>query len=171
MGICRAVPDEVLARATIELIDMNIAAGLSGLKAAADITKMPREGIKAGSIKGDEIAGRIGEIYDYIIDSKAALVDAKEENEALKAVLKSLKDTQSLAASLEHDGKVYWIARGEKGMAPSALDAGTINKSWFDSTTRERESQTLGMLRFGVTSIRTKSRLKKGLLSLPSNRH
>ena len=77
------------------------------MRAAADLTKALRDGIKEGSVKSDEIAGRIGEIYDYIIDSKAALVDAKEENEALKTELKTLKDPQVLATGLEHDGKVY----------------------------------------------------------------
>jgi hypothetical protein len=63
---------------------MTIAAGLSGLKAAADMIKMLRDGLKAGSIKPDEIAGRIGEIYDYIIDSRVALNDAQEEIRSLK---------------------------------------------------------------------------------------
>jgi hypothetical protein len=97
---------------------MNIVAGLSGLKAAADLTKTLRDALKSGTIKPDEIAGRIGEIYDYITDSKAALVDAKEESEALKAELRALKDTRDLADSLQHDGKVYWIARGEKWDGP-----------------------------------------------------
>jgi hypothetical protein len=97
---------------------MNILAGLSGLKAAAEMTKALRDGIKVGTIGADELAGRIGEIYDYIIDSKAALVDAKEENEALKAELKALKDIQALAASLQHDGKVYWIARDDRWDGP-----------------------------------------------------
>src|SRR5271157_6398630 len=97
---------------------MDIVAGMSGLKAAAEMTKALRDGLKRGGIRPDEIAGRIGEIYDYIIDSKAALVDAKEENEALKAEIKTLKDAQVLAASLQHDGKVYWIARGDKWDGP-----------------------------------------------------
>jgi len=33
---------------------------------------------KAGGLESGEIAGRIGEIYDYIVDSKAALIDAQE---------------------------------------------------------------------------------------------
>jgi len=70
---------------------MNILAGMSGLKAAADMTRALRDGLEAGSIKQDEIAGRIGEIYDYIIDSKDALVDAKEEIENLKAQVASLE--------------------------------------------------------------------------------
>ena len=69
---------------------MTIAAGLSGLKAAADMTKMLRDGLKAGSIKPDEIAGRIGEIYDYIIDSRVALNDAQEEIRSLKQQLDSM---------------------------------------------------------------------------------
>ncbi len=64
---------------------MNIVAGLGGIKAAAEMTKALRDGIKAGQIKADEIAGRIGEIYDYIIDSKAALIEAQSEIKALGA--------------------------------------------------------------------------------------
>ena len=97
---------------------MNIVAGLSGIKAAADLTKTLRDAIKSGTMKSDEIAGRIGEIYDYIIDSKAALVDAKEENETLKAEVRALKASRELAHSLQHDGKVYWIAQGDKWDGP-----------------------------------------------------
>jgi len=63
---------------------MNISAGLAGLKAAADLTKSMRDAAKAGTLKPDEFAGRVGEIYDYIIDSKAALVDTQEENIRLR---------------------------------------------------------------------------------------
>lgn len=45
---------------------MDIVAGLSGLRAAAEMIKMLREKLKAGDIKPDEIAGRIGEIYDRL---------------------------------------------------------------------------------------------------------
>ncbi len=97
---------------------MDIIAGMSGLKAAAELVRILRDGLKAGTIKPDEIAGRIGEIYDYIIDSKDALVDAKEELESAKRELTELKETRALAASLQHDGKVYWIARSEKWDGP-----------------------------------------------------
>jgi hypothetical protein len=49
------LPDDELAN-----WNMNILVGMSGLKAAADLTKALRDGIKAGLIKPDEIAGRIG---------------------------------------------------------------------------------------------------------------
>ena len=97
---------------------MDIIAGMSGLKAAAEMVRLLRDGLKAGTIKADEIAGRIGEIYDYIIDSKDALVDAKEELEAVKRELADLKETRALAAALQHDGKVYWIAKDEKWDGP-----------------------------------------------------
>jgi regulator of replication initiation timing len=71
---------------------MNISAGLAGLKAAADLTKSMRDAAKAGTLKPDEFAGRVGEIYDYIIDSKAALVDTQEENIRLREELRSLRE-------------------------------------------------------------------------------
>ena len=49
---------------------MSILSGMTGLKAAADLTRMLRDGLKTGQVRGDDIAGRIGEIYDYIVDSK-----------------------------------------------------------------------------------------------------
>lgn len=88
---------------------MNIVAGLSGLKAAADMTKALRDGLKAGQIKADEIAGRIGEIYDYIIDSKMALVDAQQEQQTLHGEIAALKkEAASLKSRLEEkDAVVY----------------------------------------------------------------
>ena len=86
---------------------MTIAAELSGLKAAADMTKMLRDGLKAGSIKPDEIAGRIGEIYDYIIDFRVALNDAQEEIRSLKQQL----DSMNRDALVLLDGAVYWEKR------------------------------------------------------------
>ena len=70
---------------------VNLLAGLSGLNAAVTMTRTLRDGLKAGSIKPEEIAGRIGEIYDYICDSKDALVDAKDEISKLSADLDVLK--------------------------------------------------------------------------------
>jgi hypothetical protein len=82
---------------------MNIITGLSGLKSAAEMTKALRDGIKSGQIKADEIAGRIGEIYDYIIDSKAALVDTQEEVQALRAQIQSFNDEKEFRDSLTFD--------------------------------------------------------------------
>jgi len=88
-----------------------IAAGLSGLKAAADMTKALRDGVKAGAFKADEIYGRIGEIYDYIVDSKAALVDAQDENQNLRQELRSLKDAGDLESrvSVSREGSAAEI--------------------------------------------------------------
>ncbi len=97
---------------------MDIATGLSGLRSAAELTRMLREGLKAGAVKPDEISGRIGEIYDHITDSKDALVDAKDEIEGLKSELRSLKEERGIADSLEFDGTVYWVAKGERWDGP-----------------------------------------------------
>jgi hypothetical protein len=86
---------------------MNIAAGLSGLKAAAEMTKALRDGLKSGQIPVDQLSGRIGEIYDYIIDSRAALVDASEEITELKDELYALKKD----ALVFLDGGVNWEKR------------------------------------------------------------
>jgi hypothetical protein len=87
---------------------MNIVAGLSGLKAAADLTRTLRDVAKAGQLKPDELAGRIGEIYDYIVDSKDALTDAKDEIQQLKSKLKALDDRRKTDSELQHDGYVFW---------------------------------------------------------------
>jgi hypothetical protein len=73
---------------------MEIASGLSALKTAADLTKALRDAAKAGSLKPDEFAGRVAEVYDYISDSKESLLNAqatisqlRDENEKLKTKL------------------------------------------------------------------------------------
>jgi hypothetical protein len=91
---------------------------MSGLKAAADMTRALRDGLKAGTVKADEIAGRIGEIYDYVIDSKDALVTAKEQIDALKTQIRSMEDIAALAARLDFDGKVYWLPKDDKWEGP-----------------------------------------------------
>jgi hypothetical protein len=70
---------------------IDVAAGLSALKAAAQLAKALREAAKSGTVAPDEFAGRVAEIYDYVIDSKEAVVAAQErlaqveaENERLR---------------------------------------------------------------------------------------
>ena len=87
---------------------MDITAGLAGLKAAADLTRILRDAAKAGTMKPDEFAGRVGEIYDYIVDSKDALVQAKDKIQELKAKLETISDRQEISNQLAHDGYVYW---------------------------------------------------------------
>jgi hypothetical protein len=87
---------------------MDIGTGLSALKAATELTRSLREGLKSGTIKGDEISGRIGEIYDHIVDSKDALVEARDEIQELKGQLHSSNLRQQIDSELHHDGYVYW---------------------------------------------------------------
>lgn len=70
---------------------MEIAAGLAALKAAKDLVRELRDAAKAGSLKPDEFAGRIAEVYDYISDSKEALLDAQESLSQLRAENDRLK--------------------------------------------------------------------------------
>jgi hypothetical protein len=83
---------------------MDIASGLAALKTASDLTRFLRDAVKSGGIKDDELSGRIGEIYDYIIDSKAALIDASEEIHNLRSQLLSLNKD----ANVFLDGGVNW---------------------------------------------------------------
>jgi hypothetical protein len=85
-----------------------IGAGLSALKTGADLTRALREGIKSGRLKPDEIASRIGEIYDSIVDSKAALADAKEEISRLHDELRKIKVAVELEESFIFRHGVYW---------------------------------------------------------------
>ncbi len=91
---------------------MSILGGLSALAAAADLTKTMRDAAKSGAIKPDEFAGRVGEIYDYIIDSKAALVDAQEEMLRLQAEIRAFNDDRDFKAGLEFDSKGYYKRKG-----------------------------------------------------------
>jgi len=94
---------------------MSIAAGLASIKAAVDLTKTFRDAAKAGALESGEIVGRIGEIYDYIVDSKAALIDAQEimlqktaEIMDLNARLRDVEEVRQTRQLLEYDGQVYW---------------------------------------------------------------
>jgi len=78
---------------------MGIASGLAGLKAAAELTKTLREAAKSGSLKPDEFAGRVGEIYDYIVDSKDALIEAKDEIQDLKNRLQAVTAMRRLTTN------------------------------------------------------------------------
>jgi hypothetical protein len=101
---------------------MDIPSGLAGLKAAADLTKVLRDAAKSGSLKPDEFAGRVGEIYDYIIDSKAALVDAQEVIVSLKGEILSIKakiqafdNEKEFRGSLKFNQEGYWSRIGQDG--------------------------------------------------------
>ena len=80
---------------------MDIATGLSALKTSTDLLRSLRERLKNGEAKGEEVVGRIGEIYDYIVESKDALVDAKDEIYALKEKLRAKNQ-------YEHKFNVLW---------------------------------------------------------------
>lgn len=99
-----------------EMAITTIAAGLSGLKAAAEMTKAIRDGLRAGSIKSDEIPSRIGEIYDYIVDSKAALVDAQDEILTLKKTIESFNDDKAFRDSLTFNLRGYYERNGTAGI-------------------------------------------------------
>ena len=85
-----------------------LGAGLSSLKTAADLLKLVREGLKSGEIKQDELAGRIGEIYDCIGDSKDSLLNAKEQIQNLNEEVRDLKAQLKQRAEMKHAEGVYW---------------------------------------------------------------
>jgi len=93
---------------------MEIVTGLSGLKTAADLIRALRDGLKSGQIKGDEIAGRIGEIYDYIVDSKDALVDAKDEVQILKDKIRALEEQADLEKHVVFHDQASWKTLDEE---------------------------------------------------------
>ncbi len=61
------------------------------MKTAADLARSIRDAAKAGSLKSDEFAGRVAEVYDYIIDSKEALLSAQEQGTRLQAENEKLR--------------------------------------------------------------------------------
>ena len=101
---------------------MNIATGMAGLKAAADLARTMRDAAKAETLKPDEFAGRLGEIYDYIIDSKDALVEAKDQLQELKEQVKKLQDAseerKAIQAELIPEDNAYFRAHDAKKDGP-----------------------------------------------------
>jgi hypothetical protein len=87
---------------------MSILSGMTGLKAAADLTRALRDGLKSGQIRGDDISGRIGEIYDYIVDSKDALVEAKDEIHELKEKVTYLGSRLDQRDAMKFVNGAYW---------------------------------------------------------------
>jgi hypothetical protein len=57
---------------------MSIATGLAGLNAAVALVRSMRDAAKAGTLKPEEFTPRVSEIYDYIVDSKDALVKQRK---------------------------------------------------------------------------------------------
>jgi hypothetical protein len=86
---------------------MDIVSGLAGLKTAVDLTRVLRDAAKSGSLKPDEFAGRVAEIYDYIVDSKDSLSEAKDEIQDLKSRLSAVEGRSRIDGELVHDGYVY----------------------------------------------------------------
>jgi hypothetical protein len=87
---------------------MSLATGLSALNAATNLTRSLREKLKSGEIKGEEIIGRIGEIYDNIVDSKDALVEARDEIHQLDERIDELKRLWDFGKDLKPKFGVYW---------------------------------------------------------------
>jgi hypothetical protein len=87
---------------------MDLISGLSGLRAAVELTRALRDAAKAGDIKPDEFAGRVGEIYDYIADSKDALIDAKDQIRDLKDEIRKLNAAAEEEQQFQFLHGVYW---------------------------------------------------------------
>jgi hypothetical protein len=111
---------------------MDIATGLSALKAATELTRSLRDRLKSGDVKPDEVAGRIGEIYDYIVDSKDALVDAKDEVQTLKDKLRDVAEQLTVRNMPFHDG-AQWLPKAdgtEDGpFCPSCWTDGLVHRA------------------------------------------
>ncbi len=108
--------------------EMSIATGLAGLKTATELLRGLRETLKADEVKPDEIAGRVGEIYDYIVDSKDALINAKDEIANLSDELRALQARQDLKDRLRYDGQVWWLKEGSTEMAVCPVCYGDKHK-------------------------------------------
>ena len=101
---------------------MNIAAGMATLKTAFELTRSLKDGLKTGQITGEEVAGRIGEIYDYIGDSKAALSEAKDEIQILKQKVSELETELNRRLSMKFAYGAYWT-REDGPFCPLCWDA------------------------------------------------
>jgi hypothetical protein len=71
-----------------------------------------RDAVKSGGIKDDEISGRIGESYDYIIDSKAALIGCERRDSQRKKSIEFAQQGCKRAFG-------WWCELGEKGQTAS----------------------------------------------------
>jgi hypothetical protein len=88
------------------MFDLAIITGaLGGLKTASDLIKNVRDGVKSRQMKLDEVDSRISEVYNHIVDAKAALNDAKDEITVLRAEVAKLKD---LEEGFEFRDNAYW---------------------------------------------------------------
>ena len=85
-----------------------VTAGLSSLKTAADLLKLVRESLKSNEMKQDDLAGKIGEVYDYIIDSKDSLLNAKEQIQNLHEENRGLKAQLKKRTEIKHALGAYW---------------------------------------------------------------
>jgi hypothetical protein len=87
---------------------MDIVTGLSALNTGTQLLRAARDAAKLGTLKPDEFAGRVSEIYDYIVDSKQALINAKDEIQSLKEQVRALQTQDQVGQRLRYDGRVYW---------------------------------------------------------------
>ena len=111
---------------------MDIASGRSALKTATELTRGLGDRLKSGNVSPDEIAGRIGEIYDYIVDSKDSLVDAKDAIVELRDENRGLKDKlEQKGLVVFHDGANWQKAQNgtEDGpFCPSCWADGLLHR-------------------------------------------
>jgi hypothetical protein len=113
---------------------MSIAAGASALKTAVDLARSLRDAAKRGEIKQEEFAGRVGEIYDYIIDSKDALVEAKDEISNLKADLGKRERTATYSWRGMSIGKNTTMEEPMDRYARHVGDSKIVGTQWSRTT-------------------------------------
>jgi len=84
-----------------------LSGGLGSIKAATELVSMFRDSLKAGTIKPDEIAGRFADLYDYLLNAKDALIQSRDEIQALKTQIDDRQKTDIIESQLEFDGIAY----------------------------------------------------------------
>ncbi len=82
--------------------------GISATNAGYNLLKVIKERLKSGDVKPDEIAGRIGELYDYIGEAKDSLVNAKEEINNLKDRIRVLESQSKQRGEMKFADFAYW---------------------------------------------------------------
>jgi hypothetical protein len=89
---------------------MEISTGLAAVKNSVDLLAKLRDALRTTELKPDEILTRLAEMQDMMLNARMALLDAKEQEAALKSRISELERVHNIAADFKHEEGVYWYA-------------------------------------------------------------
>lgn len=89
---------------------------LDSLKTASETLKYLRD-VDAKFDKA-ELKIKVAELAESLSLARSAVLDAKEENETLRAQIKELQNAQNDRANMVHKDNLYFFRQGEKQVGP-----------------------------------------------------